>query len=387
MEETKKVDYYEFLSVSRDASESDIKKAYYKLALQLHPDKNPGDEEAKNKFQLLGRIYGVLSNEEKRSNYNLYGEDDEDDDGEEADEGPQEEFNWPSYEELAKVFSSFAGGRMGYEELQQEIEHRKTISPMTTWTVDIITDELNRAKELNITCLDFSGKKIPKLPPLIGSLVQLKKLDLSRGEITSLPDAFCQLVQLETLDLSGNKLKTLPSRFGSLNKMKKLRLDHNQLTKLPPSIGEMTELRELNLFGNRLTALPQETSQLTELRELDVECNSLKSLPDGLDDLPHLKRLSVDESLSKKKNSKAAPPLKQGLFNDGFLEQMARKYGGGKEESVSANKKTKRKKKEVDSEEEEEPAPPKKKRAATKREETPSKKTPPKKKPSKKIKK
>uniref|UniRef100_A0A8C4S2Y6 DnaJ homolog subfamily B member 11 n=1 Tax=Erpetoichthys calabaricus TaxID=27687 RepID=A0A8C4S2Y6_ERPCA len=67
-------DFYKILGVSRSASIKDIKKAYRKLALQLHPDRNPDDPEAQNKFQDLGAAYEVLSDEEKRKQYDAYGE-------------------------------------------------------------------------------------------------------------------------------------------------------------------------------------------------------------------------------------------------------------------------------------------------------------------------
>ncbi|KAJ0977030.1 hypothetical protein J5N97_012504 [Dioscorea zingiberensis] len=64
---------YEILGVERTASQQEIKKAYYKLALRLHPDKNPGDEEAKEKFQLLQKVISVLGDEEKRALYDQTG--------------------------------------------------------------------------------------------------------------------------------------------------------------------------------------------------------------------------------------------------------------------------------------------------------------------------
>lgn len=51
--------------MAKDASHAEIKKAYHKLALQLHPDKNPGEEEASAKFQSLQQIYSVLGDQEK----------------------------------------------------------------------------------------------------------------------------------------------------------------------------------------------------------------------------------------------------------------------------------------------------------------------------------
>jgi len=67
-------DYYAALGVSRGASESQIKRAYRKLALRYHPDKNPNDASAKKKFTDISAAYEVLSDKEKRSIYDRYGE-------------------------------------------------------------------------------------------------------------------------------------------------------------------------------------------------------------------------------------------------------------------------------------------------------------------------
>ncbi|XVE75659.1 hypothetical protein DITRI_Ditri12bG0110700 [Diplodiscus trichospermus] len=64
---------YEVLGVEKTASQQEIKKAYYKLALRLHPDKNPGDEEAKEKFQQLQKVISILGDEEKRAVYDQTG--------------------------------------------------------------------------------------------------------------------------------------------------------------------------------------------------------------------------------------------------------------------------------------------------------------------------
>ena len=72
MPESKR-DYYEVLGVSKTASKDEIKKAYRKLAIQYHPDRNPGDKEAEEKFKEVAEAYSVLSDDDKRARYDQFG--------------------------------------------------------------------------------------------------------------------------------------------------------------------------------------------------------------------------------------------------------------------------------------------------------------------------
>jgi molecular chaperone DnaJ len=107
-----KRDYYEVLGVERGASQDDIKKAYRKLALKYHPDRNPDDAEAEGKFKELAEAYEVLGDEEKRKRYDRFGHS-----GVEESFG-QGGFQWQDFShasEFEDIFSSFFG--RGFEDI------------------------------------------------------------------------------------------------------------------------------------------------------------------------------------------------------------------------------------------------------------------------------
>ena len=66
-------DYYEILEVSKTASDDEIKKSFRRLAMQYHPDRNPGNKEAETKFKEINEAYEVLKDEQKRAAYDRYG--------------------------------------------------------------------------------------------------------------------------------------------------------------------------------------------------------------------------------------------------------------------------------------------------------------------------
>ena len=74
LKKSKRKNYYDILQVDKGAGESQIKKAYRKLTLQYHPDKNPGDDAAKEMFHNVADAYEVLSDNDKRRKYDRCGE-------------------------------------------------------------------------------------------------------------------------------------------------------------------------------------------------------------------------------------------------------------------------------------------------------------------------
>jgi len=68
-----KRDFYEILGVTKSASADEIKKAYRKVAMQYHPDRNPGDKTAEEKFKEAAEAYEILSDSDKKAQYDRYG--------------------------------------------------------------------------------------------------------------------------------------------------------------------------------------------------------------------------------------------------------------------------------------------------------------------------
>lgn len=108
-----KRDFYEILGVSREADADTIKKAYRKLAMQYHPDKNPGDKSAEDKFKDCARAYEVLSNKDLRARYDRFGHQGVDGPGAGAAGGPHFQDVGDIFEAFGDIFGDFFGGSPG----------------------------------------------------------------------------------------------------------------------------------------------------------------------------------------------------------------------------------------------------------------------------------
>jgi curved DNA-binding protein len=128
-------DYYKTLGVERTASGEDIKKAYRNLARKYHPDRNPGDKEAETRFKRINEAYEVLSDAEKRANYDRLGS------HYQQFGGGTGGFNWADYNTggprydfgeggFSDFFASIFGGRNRSETYKQPIKGRDLEQPI-----------------------------------------------------------------------------------------------------------------------------------------------------------------------------------------------------------------------------------------------------------------
>lgn len=99
--------YYEVLNVSKDATTTEIKKAYRKLAIKYHPDKNAGDKESEEKFKIISEAYAVLSDSEKRKIYDLYGK-------EGLNNAGGSGFSSGNMDDIMDIFNSMFGESFGF---------------------------------------------------------------------------------------------------------------------------------------------------------------------------------------------------------------------------------------------------------------------------------
>jgi len=105
----RELDYYEALEISRNSSGTEIKKAYRKLAMKYHPDRNQGDTEAEERFKVINEAYQVLSDEQKRAIYDQYGKAGLEGHGRGGGFGGHQ-----SMDDIMDIFNSMFGGGSGF---------------------------------------------------------------------------------------------------------------------------------------------------------------------------------------------------------------------------------------------------------------------------------
>ena len=158
-----KRDYYEVLGVDKNASLDDIKKAYRKKAIQYHPDKNPGNKEAEEKFKEAAEAYSVLSDADKRARYDKFGHA-----GMGGQAGPDFSGGFGDLNDILNNlfgggfggFSGFGRGFGGDEGPSQRVSRGRDIRVRVKMTLEEIARgaEKEITIEKNVPCSECGGK-------------------------------------------------------------------------------------------------------------------------------------------------------------------------------------------------------------------------------------
>ena len=162
-----KRDYYEVLGVGRNATDEEIKKAYRKKAIQYHPDKNPGNKEAEEKFKEAAEAYDVLSNREKRAKYDQFGHA-----GLEGQAGPDFSGGFGNLNDILRDLfgGGFAGGFGGFsgfggfgganQQGGQRVYKGRDIRVRVRLTLNEIANGTEKEIQIerNVPCPDCNGK-------------------------------------------------------------------------------------------------------------------------------------------------------------------------------------------------------------------------------------
>ena len=141
------MDYYEILGVERTATKVEIKKAYRKLAMKYHPDKNPGDKEAEEMFKKINEAYQVLSDDEKRAVYDRYGKE-----GLEG-RGYKTDFD---FSDIFDMFNDIFGG--GFRSSKPEVQMPYDIDKAVEVTLEFEEAVYGISKEIEISYFKLCPK-------------------------------------------------------------------------------------------------------------------------------------------------------------------------------------------------------------------------------------
>jgi len=152
-----KKDYYEILGVSPQASQEEIKKAYRRLALKYHPDRNPGDKEAAEKFKEISEAYEVLSDPEKRAIYDARGHSGLYDQGYRGFTDVEDIFS-----AFSDLFEEFLGGWGGFKK-RRRTERRPQTGADLSYEISVDLEDVLHGKEIELeieryeTCIACGG--------------------------------------------------------------------------------------------------------------------------------------------------------------------------------------------------------------------------------------
>ena len=272
MKKLAKRDYYEVLGISRDASDNDIKRGYRQLAKKYHPDANPDNAEAEEKFKEASEAYGVLSDPDKRSKYDRFGHSAFDQNG-----GPGGfEFNMDDI--FGSAFSDFFGGgssRRAYSGPVQGADIRQPVSLTFEEAAFGVEKEVTVNSFDKCAVCDGSGAKP-------GTRQETCSKCSGTGQVTEMQQTlFGAMQSVKTCDLCHGEGKITKEKCSSCTGTGKVRSRKNITVTFPAGIDHGQTLRVAGKgdagskggpSGDLLLAVYVENHPIFERRDNDIYC-------------------------------------------------------------------------------------------------------------------
>ena len=291
-----KRDYYEVLGVERNATADDIKKAYRKLAVKYHPDKNPGNKEAEEKFKEAAEAYSVLSDPDKKARYDQFGHA-----GVEGAAGPDFSGGFGNLDDLLKDLfggafgggfggpfgGGFGGGRSGQR--QQRVYRGRDIRVRVKLTLEEIAKGVTKeiSIEKSVPCEECHGKGAKN-----SSDIKTCPACHGTGQVERITNSFFgQTVTYTTCQQCGGEGKVISNPCRSCGGTGLVRKRETIKVSIPAGVeagmqmtiqGEGHAAKNNGINGDLLVVIEEQEHPELKREGKDLYCTKVISLPDAI---------------------------------------------------------------------------------------------------------
>ncbi len=234
-----KRDYYEVLGVEKGASEDELKKAYRKLAMKYHPDTNPDDKEAEQKFKEVSEAYSVLSDKDKRGRYDQFGHAGVDPNFSAGGGNPFGSGFGGGFDfDLGDIFGSMFGGGFGGGRRADPNAQRRGTDVETTIGIDFVEAAMGCTKDVTVSRIENCAKCGGSGAADSSSVVTCPVCQ-GRGRTVTQQRTPFGVVQSEQACAScGGKGKTVKNPCGTCNGKGKVRAKYTHKVDIPSGIDD-----------------------------------------------------------------------------------------------------------------------------------------------------
>ncbi|ELP87409.1 pre-mRNA-splicing factor cwc23, putative [Entamoeba invadens IP1] len=272
------VDCYQVLGIEKTATDTDIKKAFYRMSLKYHPDKHPDDAEALQHFHEVQIAYKTLKDPSKKYIYDTFGTK-----SKKEITGECEEVDETGDITVDQIMSYMkAMGMSGdIKEAEEMLANQNFKMDEKSVRKGGLSKELERAEKSGVTRIDCSKLVIRVVKrECLQFMNNFISIDFSTNSIRNIPDGFGLLQNLKILILNDNKFETIPDEIFSLNNLEIFEMERNQISEIPDTIFRLEKLKKLNFFSNKIKTVPIRLCfDLKCIQRIDLSCNFINEYP------------------------------------------------------------------------------------------------------------